>query len=89
MTCARCSGEFPAEELKPVSPWVKIPASAALAFMHGGMWVFEELSKPYCAKCRRAVTTLAVGAAAVILAVAAGGVAVWLSRPSRGGFGIR
>jgi len=79
--CARCGGVLPPGRGRPAPAWVKVLASTALAFMHGGMWAHEELSRDYCAKCRRTVSAIALGLASVILAAAAFGVALWLRGP--------
>ena len=68
-------------EGRPVAGAVKAAASAALAFMHGGMWAHEELSRDYCPRCRRVVSVVALGVAAVIFVAVSFGVALWLRGP--------
>jgi hypothetical protein len=81
MTCARCGRET--GDARPVNALVKLAGSFALAFMHAGMWVFEELGKPYCPACRRKATAAVLVAASAILGVAAGGVYLWTRGPAR------
>lgn len=81
MRCAWCRRELAAGEERRVPAVVKVPASVALAFMHGGMWVFRELSQPYCARCRARLVPFVVAATLAVLAAAAMGVAIWTSRP--------
>jgi hypothetical protein len=81
MTCAWCKKSLTPAEETHVPIYVKIPASMALAFMHGGMWVFKELSQPYCAPCRRKIVPLVSFFALLVLAAAAVGVSLWLTPP--------
>lgn len=53
-------------------------ASLAFAFLHGGMWAWEELSQPFCADCRDRESALALTAGVVILCIAIAGVFLWL-----------
>lgn len=81
MTCAWCKKGIASAEETRVPSYVKIPASVALAFMHGGMWVFKELSLPYCAPCRRKIVPLVLFFTLLVLAAASIGVALWLNGP--------
>jgi hypothetical protein len=49
-----------------------------MAFMHGGMWVAEELKQTYCARCRRTVAVFWTLVAGVVLTAASFGVGLWL-----------
>ncbi len=75
--CARCRRE----RARPVPRWVKWAASFSLAFAHGGMWANEELSKPYCARCRALIIPLSLSFAALALLLASVGLALWLRGP--------
>lgn len=81
-TCAQCRRELSPGEGRPVAKLVKVAAAAALAFMHGGMWAHEELSRDYCERCRRRMTATALGISLVIFFAASIGVAIWLRGPS-------
>lgn len=78
--CARCKRPQPPEELREVAPWIKAAASVALAFVHGGLWASEELSRDYCRPCRTRVAAAALAVSALFLGAAAFGVALLLSR---------
>ena len=81
--CARCKESFPVERLGRV-PWpIKIAAALALALAHGGLWAYEELSRPYCPRCR--LVMLGVATLACALGAIAGGVgiAIWMTGPGR------
>ena len=79
--CANCRKPLKPAQERHVSAVVAVVTSAAFAFMHGGMWAKEELSRPYCEECRKKATRWALAFSAVILTAAACGVAVLLSRP--------
>lgn len=79
--CASCKKDLD-EQVLPVPLWVRVPASVALAFVHGGMWAEEELSRAYCPRCRRLAAGLALALTAVILTAAAVGTAIWLRGPN-------
>ena len=81
LKCARCRVPLTDADARRVSPWVAIPATVALAFIHGGMWANEELSRAYCERCRRQVALFAVVVAVVMLGAASVGVAIWLKGP--------
>ena len=79
--CARCRKELRPEQARRVPAWVKWVASFSLAFAHGGMWANEELSRPYCARCRAVVIPMALSIAAVGLTLAGVGLLIWLRGP--------
>jgi len=81
MRCAWCRRDLEPGKATYVPAAVKVPAAVALAFGHGGMWVFRELSHPFCAPCRRFLVPFVLAATLVVLGLAAGAVALWLSRP--------
>lgn len=78
--CNRCRLLLAVHDSGLVPSWVVTTASLALAFGHAGMWVQEELSRPYCARCRAWIVPLAVAAAALIFVVVFGIAAFWLKR---------
>lgn len=82
-TCARCDRRLAPGEARRVPPLVAEATALAFAFFHGGMWAKETLDKPFCAPCVRRVVSLAVAAAAAVLAGAALGLIVWLRGSSR------
>jgi hypothetical protein len=81
VSCARCRKPLAPGEDRRVSPALALAASFAFAFMHGGMWAKEELSRPYCEPCRRSTTRLAAVMTAVILFFAGIGGVIWLRGP--------
>lgn len=80
-TCAVCRRALGPGETKPMPLIVAIPATVALAFMHGGMWAHEELSRPHCARCRARLIPLVVFVSALALAAISVGVALWIDGP--------
>lgn len=78
LSCALCGDALEAGQARRVPGPVAGTTSFAFAFFHGGMWAKETLDKPFCARCVRKVVGLAAAAAAVVLAGAALGLAVWL-----------
>lgn len=79
--CARCKRALEPGEERRVPVPISIAVSLAFAFMHGGLWAKEELSRPYCGPCRSRVAALGLTMTAVILSVAAFGVRLWLRGP--------
>lgn len=85
MNCERCKKGFPAGEDKRVPKWIVILGAISLAFAHGGLWAYEELSKAYCARCRRVVISEVLVFVALALSVVGIAAALWLRGP--GAFG--
>lgn len=83
VSCARCGRPLTPGEERRVPRLVAAATGLAFAFFHGGMWAGETLRKPFCARCVRVVSSLAAAAAAVVLAGASFGLAVWLRGPGR------
>jgi hypothetical protein len=79
--CAQCRRKLAEGEAKRIPSWLSLPVAFALAFGHGGMWAREELSRVYCVSCRRKVAGFAVLVAAVAVALASVGLALWLRGP--------
>jgi hypothetical protein len=81
VTCNRCGRPLSPDKRRYVPVLVAVPASAAAAFLHAGLWAREELAKPYCERDRNVIVAGAVGATAAMLAAASFGVALWLGGP--------
>ena len=47
-------------EGRPVSTYFRVMAAFALAPVHAGMWLWEDLSQDYCVRCRRWLSFLSV-----------------------------
>lgn len=72
LTCQRCGRTFaPADGSRGSVPFaVRILAAFAVAALHAGAFVWDELSRPYCPRCRKVLSALALIVAALILAAA-------------------
>lgn len=68
--CSRCRKPIPDGDRGRMPAWLVNAAATGMAFAHAGMWVKEELGKPYCASCRRTllpfVGLLVLGAAGAV-----------------------
>lgn len=78
LSCARCGRKLAEGEVRRVPGAVVWGAATACAFFHGGLWAREQLTRPYCARCRALLVPGIVLAAVGIFAVAAAGAIVWL-----------
>ncbi len=81
--CARCRKPLAAHERGRVPAAVRLAAAIATAFLHGGLWANEELSRPYCSRCLRSVACVALLWTALVLLIAALGAFLWLRGPGR------
>lgn len=59
LICFRCKVVLESP-VKPISFVIKLIATLSLAPLHGGMWVWEEFSSPYCRRCRLKISVFAV-----------------------------
>ncbi len=51
----------------------RVMATGALTPVHAGMWLWEDLSRDYCVRCRRWLSFLSVVMAAITLSLAYAG----------------
>jgi hypothetical protein len=70
LICHRCKRTLSAEDIRRVHPFFRIPAALALGPFHAGMWMWQELSLPYCARCRRVLSFLCALLAITVLTLA-------------------
>jgi hypothetical protein len=73
-TCHRCRRVIDEKNLRPVPLAFRILAGLALGAVHAGMWLWEDLGRAYCPRCRKWLSFLAVVLAILMLGVAAYGV---------------
>lgn len=78
MTCERCNRLISSGEDRRVPKWVVILGSLSMAFAHGGLWAYEELSKVYCRRCRAIVVSEVLFFVALALSVVGVAVVWWL-----------
>lgn len=76
--CGLCARTLAAGEGAPAPAALARTLAVAFGFFHGGAWAMEFLAHPFCPPCRRKVVWGSAALAAVILAVVAACVALWL-----------
>lgn len=83
--CARCKKNSPSERLGRLPLPLRVGAALAFALVHGGLWAYEELKRPFCPRCRLLMGALSFGISALGLAAAVIGVYIWTTGPSKVG----
>lgn len=78
MDCARCHAPLKPGEGRRVPRWLAVPATFALAMVHGGLWAQEALARVYCARCRRRLSAWALLGVLVAASAFAAGAFLWL-----------
>ena len=68
--CGRCGLKTPSEESRPVARGFRWIAGLSLGAVHAGWWIWEELSQPYCRRCRRWLSFLCVVLGGLVLSLA-------------------
>jgi hypothetical protein len=68
--CHRCDRPLSPGEGRPVGWSFKMLAGLSLGAVHAGMWLWEELSRDYCSRCRKWLSFLSVVLAALVVCLA-------------------
>lgn len=72
--CHRCRRALGPGEGRPVALLFRLMAGLALGAVHAGMWLWEDLSREYCGRCRKWLSFLSV----VLASMALGGLILGL-----------
>lgn len=71
LSCHRCRRDLKPGEGRPVKLFYRLVAGLSLGPVHAGMWLWEDLSRDYCVRCRRWLSflSLLLGTMALTLAI--------------------
>lgn len=67
--CHRCKKLLSSKNERRIPVFFKFLAGLALGPVHAGMWIWEDLSQPYCAPCQIWISILTVLLASIVLGV--------------------
>jgi hypothetical protein len=70
LTCHRCRRSLRPGEGKPLKLFFRLAAALSLGPVHAGMWLWEDLARDYCRRCRRWLSFLSVLLGVLVLTLA-------------------